>query len=103
MIFNITIYPRKGTETFLFFVMCGFIFEQITTYPRKGTKTSSGVKVIITLKLQLIPRKGTTKHLRHWHLPAAEVLCFILILFTGYRAGVVPAEMVIVTGSALTP
>ena len=49
------------------------------------------------------PRKGTTKHLRYWHLPAAEVLCFILVLFTGYRAGVVPAEMVIVTGSALTP
>ena len=75
----------------------------ITTYPRKGTETQSFKPNNFMPAITTYPRKGTTKHLRYWHLPAAEVLCFILVLFTGYRAGVVPAEMVIVTGSALTP
>ena len=30
------------------------------------------------MQIAIYPRKGTKKHLCHWHLPAAEVLCFFL-------------------------
>ena len=77
--------------------------KTITTYPRKGTKTHEPLPLNLFRTLQLIPAREQQSTSVTGILPAAEVLCFILILFTGYRAGVVPAEMVIVTGSALTP
>ena len=35
----ITTYPRKGTETLSFSLVC--CYSRITTYPRKGTETVS--------------------------------------------------------------
>ena len=70
--------------------------------PARGRKLS--VYFMFSLFLSFIaiyPREGTKKHLCHWRLPAAEVLCFFYILF--YRLGATPAGIVFVTGSALTP
>ena len=33
---------------------------------------------LIFFIIAIYPRKGTKKHLCHWRLPAAEVLCFFL-------------------------
>ena len=54
----------------------------IATYPRKGTETKSFFLIITNF----LPARGQKKHLCHWRLPAAEVLCFFLILyFTGWK------------------
>lgn len=99
---HITIYPRKGTKTHEPLPLN--LSPNITTYPRKGTKNfDSFIWNRTELRLQLTPARGQQSTSVTGVLPAAEVLCFILILFTGYRASAMPAEMVIVTGSALTP
>ena len=120
--FAIAIYPREGTKTW--FLSSCFVVVCIAIYPREGTKTLSGLlqqahNVLLPFipargrkpeisfgafnrrHIAIYPREGTKKHLCHWRLPAAEVLCFFYILF--YRLGATPAGIVFVTGSALTP
>ena len=74
--FAITIYPRKGTET----PTGGSRHRsvKITIYPRKGTETFWYSSRQMLRMITIYPRKGTKKHLCHWRLPAAEVLCFFL-------------------------
>lgn len=69
--------------------------------PARGRKLALGVSHPLFSGIAIYPREGTKKHLCHWRLPAAEVLCFFYILF--YRLGATPAGIVFVTGSALTP
>ena len=72
----IAIYPRKGTETCSLDHSCGN--NSIVTYPRKGTEARRPKCKSRCMPIAIYPRKGTKKHLCHWHLPAAEVLCFFL-------------------------
>lgn len=99
MKFAITTYPRKGTETFfnhtillinqittyppqgdgnLMRMSFPYFLPSITIYPRKGTVTDAPGYGCRRGQITTYPRKGTKKHLCHWRLPAAEVLCFFL-------------------------
>ena len=104
--FLITTYPRKGTVTSA--LPCRSNRAQgLQLIPARGRKLSiyvtNGKELHCNLSLQgdgnsssmsrlfsryiaIYPRKGTKKHLCHWRLPAAEVLCFFLIFyFTGWK------------------
>lgn len=52
--------------------------ESIAIHPRKGTETLYSRFNVFVFGIAIYPRKGTKKHLCHWRLPAAEVLCFFL-------------------------
>lgn len=54
------------------------VLKPIAIYPHKGTETNHGQFTDSLHNIAIYPRKGTKKHLCHWHLPAAEVLCFFL-------------------------
>ena len=73
---SIAIYPRKGTETN--HGQFTDSLHNIAIYPRKGTETAVVFDLDLVRDIAIYPRKGTKKHLCHWHLPAAEVLCFFL-------------------------
>ena len=98
---GVAISPRKGTET------CGNPPKppgnRLQLIPARGRKPVSVIVVRRKTRLQFLPARGQKKHLCHWRLPAAEVLCFFLSYILFYRSGAVPAGIVFVTGSALTP
>ena len=92
---SIAIYPRKGTETRR--PKCKSRRMPIAIYPREGTETPFPARraswrycnlspqgdghrknSFQIFTIAIYPRKGTKKHLCHWRLPAAEVLCFFL-------------------------
>ena len=119
----ITIYPRKGTETVTspdeiarsiklqFIPARGRKLQKlavksdalhITIYPRKGTETGSwhcGTRT--SSVLQFIPARGQKSTSATGVCQQRRCFAFSYILF--YRLGAVPAGIVFVTGSALTP
>ena len=103
----IAIYPHKGTEmhqlynplqgtfhcnlspqgdgntTSLLFLLD---LKELQFIPARGRKRKLRDVVIQPIRIAIYPRKGTKKHLCHWRLPVAEVLCFFLqFYFTGWK------------------
>ena len=98
--FKLQFIPARGRKLNIHFELRN---ECITIYPRKGTEARSDLLHSTFCADCIYPRKGTKKHLFHWRLPAAEVLCFFLSYILFYRLNAAPAGIVFVTGSALTP
>ena len=79
-----------------------FVMTEITTYPRKGTVTSHSLMLSNHwFGLQLIPARGQKSTSATGVCQQRRCFAFSYILF--YRLGAVPAGIVFVTGSALTP
>ena len=96
----ITIYPRKGTET-LQLRRCPRRMPLIAIYPRKGTETCGNPPKPPGNRLQFIPARGQKSTSATGVCQQRRCFAFSYILF--YRLGAVPAGIVFVTGSALTP
>ena len=96
---SITTYPRKGTVTTLVHSYFSFLDHYNLSPQGDGNITTihpslyshlyynlspqgDGNRItkisMLFFNIATYPRKGTQKHLRHWRLPAAEVLCFFL-------------------------
>ena len=103
---QIATYPRKGTGTkhlcnkrqgiaLQFIPARGRkqLFDEPLVFavhcnlsPQGDGNDGLNVGIVKNMFIAIYPRKGTKKHLCHWRLPAAEVLCFFLIFyFTGWK------------------
>ena len=99
--FRLQFIPVRGRKLGLISYIPRFV--QIAFIPARGRKPRTISAVVTLAEIVIYPRKGTKKHLCHWRLPAAEVLCFFLSYILFYRLNAAPAGIVFVTGSALTP
>lgn len=97
--FAIAIYPRKGTETTI--RPCKTFTVKLQFIPARGRKRSITGAAVMAVALQFIPARGQKSTSATGVCQQRRCFAFSYILF--YRLGAVPAGIVFVTGSALTP